>query len=179
MESDDGTENGTEDSAEADEQTETTVAYNQPVDDENLWETYEPLPPPAEPIAKSAVTTDTIAPSTTVRATAPNGTLPPHWPDASRFTPAPPCAERPPCVEHHGPVMSHTRIYHSDDPDFVEALSGYAHFRNDDRFGGWETYLQRSEDFIRFCCHLHISEMLSARGGAEETRVVCEWPASR
>ena len=75
--------------------------------------------------------------------------------------------------------MTHTRIYHSDDPVFAEALAGYVRLRNDDRIGGWESYLQRSDDFIRFCCHLHIAEMLSARGGAGQTRVVCEWPVDQ
>ena len=45
--------------------------------------------------------------------------------------------------------------------------------------GGWQGYLERSDDFIRFCCHMHISEMLSARGGAGETRVVWRWPTIR
>jgi hypothetical protein len=109
----------------------------------------------------------------------PNGTLPPDWPDERGFIPPAPSPVRPPCVVNSGPVMTHTRIYHGNDPQFTEALAGYVHFRDEQRFGGWQTYLQRSEDFIRFCCHLHISEMLSARGGAGETRVVCEWPASR
>ena len=42
-----------------------------------------------------------------------------------------------------------------------------------------QSYLQRSDDFIRFCCHLHIHEMLSARGGADETRVRWEWSDCR
>ena len=68
--------------------------------------------------------------------------------------------------------MTHTRIYHGNDSEFTEALASYYHFRDDARFGGWQNYLQRSDDFIRFCCHMHIAEMLSARGGAGETRVV-------
>ena len=68
--------------------------------------------------------------------------------------------------------MTHTRIYRGNDSEFTEALASYYHFRDDARFGGWQNYLQRSDDFIRFCCHMHISEMLSARGGAGETRVV-------
>ena len=52
-------------------------------------------------------------------------------------------------------------------------------FRDDARIGGWQSYLQRSDDFIRFCCHLHITEMLTARGGAGETRVVWRWPERR
>jgi hypothetical protein len=81
---------------------------------------------------------------------------------------------RPPCCPNNGPVMTHTRIYHGNDGDFTEALANYYHFRNDARFGGWQNYLQRSDDFIRFCCHMHIAEMLSARGGADRTRVAYE-----
>jgi hypothetical protein len=80
--------------------------------------------------------------------------------------------QSPPCLPYNGPVMTHTRIYSGNDGDFTEALANYYHFRNDARFGGWQNYLQRSDDFIRFCCHMHISEMLSARGGADKTRVV-------
>ena len=75
--------------------------------------------------------------------------------------------------------MAHTRIYSGNDSEFTEALASYYHFRDDARFGGWQNYLQRSDDFIRFCCHMHISEMLSARGGAGETRVVWQWPNCR
>jgi hypothetical protein len=107
------------------------------------------------------------------------GDLPFDWPDESSFIPLPPSCARPPCVPHHGPVMTHTRIYHGSDGDFTEALASYYHFRNDARFGGWQNYLQRSDDFIRFCCHVHISEMLSARGGADPTRVVWRWSDSR
>jgi hypothetical protein len=88
-------------------------------------------------------------------------------------------ASTPPCIPNNGPIMTHTRIYHGNDGDFTEALENYYHFRNDARFGGWQNYLQRSDDFIRFCCHMHISEMLSARGGADQTRVVWRWSDSR
>jgi hypothetical protein len=86
---------------------------------------------------------------------------------------------RPPCVPHHGPVLSHTRIYSGNDADFTEALEGYVYFRDDHRFGGWRSYLSRSDDFTRFCCHMHICEMLSARGGSRKTQVVWRWPESR
>jgi hypothetical protein len=99
--------------------------------------------------------------------------------DELRFHPQPAGSNRPPCVPNNGPVMTHTRIYLGNDADFAEALATYYHFRNDARFGGWETYLQRSDDFIRFCCHVHINEMLSARGGADQTRVVWEWSDCR
>ena len=75
--------------------------------------------------------------------------------------------------------MTHTRIYSGSDGEFTEALASYYHFRDDARFGGWQNYLQRTDDFIRFCCHMHLSEMLSARGGAGETRVAWEWSDCR
>ena len=105
--------------------------------------------------------------------------LPPDWPDERGFIPPPPTPVRPPCVPTDGPVMTHTRIYLGNDSEFTEALASYYSFRDDARFGGWQTYLQRSNDFIRFCCHMHISEMLSARGGAGESRVVWRWPENR
>ncbi len=86
---------------------------------------------------------------------------------------------RPSCDPFHGPVLKHTRIYRGTDPEITQALEGYVYFRDDARFGGWESYLQRSDDFIRFCCHMHISEMLAARGGSQKTQVVWRWPDSR
>lgn len=105
--------------------------------------------------------------------------LPPNWPDPSGFIPPGPSPTRPPLVEHPGPVMAHTQIFMGHDPEFTAALAAYVDFRDDARFGGWRSYLERSDDFIRFCCHLHISEMLSARGGSTETRVVRHWSNSR
>jgi hypothetical protein len=115
----------------------------------------------------------------TTGAIPPQALLPPDWPDERGFVPPPPSPVRPPCIATNGPVMTHTRIYHGNDSEFTEALASYYHFRDDARFGGWQNYLQRSDDFIRFCCHMHISEMLSARGGGGETRVVWRWPDSR
>ena len=120
-----------------------------------------------------AATTDAIA------AGGAHVALPPDWPDERGFIPPPPSPVRRPCCPNHGPIMTHTRIYHGSDSEFTEALASYYHFRDDARFGGWQNYLQRSDDFIRFCCHIHIAEMLSARGGAGETRVVWQWSDSR
>lgn len=86
---------------------------------------------------------------------------------------------QPACIPYHGPVMSHTQIYLGNEPHVTQALKNYVYFHDDARFGGWEAYLQRSDDFIRFCSNLHISEMLSARGGSRKTRVVLRWPDSR
>ena len=75
--------------------------------------------------------------------------------------------------------MEHTKVYHGNNPDFTAALANYEFFRDDARYGGWQSYLTRSDDFIRFCCHLHIAEMLTARGGASESRVVWRWSHNR
>lgn len=105
--------------------------------------------------------------------------LPPDWPDPNGLIPSPPRTAPLPCCPTTGPVLRHTRTYHGNDPEFTEALAGYYFFRDDARFGGWQSYLERSEDFIRFCCHMHIWETFSARGGAGETRVVWRWPDIR
>ena len=112
----------------------------------------------------------------------PGGTITPYpltWEGGVGFAPPLSDAERPACMPNNGPVLMHTRIYRGTDRDLTEALKGYVYHRDDARFGGWEAYLQRSDDFIRFCCHMHISEMLSARGGARKTRVLWAWPESR
>ena len=77
------------------------------------------------------------------------------------------------------PVMRHIAAYNGTDPDFTCALAGYFDVRDDERFGGWRAYLRRTDDFVRFCCHMHIFEMIGARGGASETRVVWQWPKYR
>ena len=134
------------------------------------------LPPVGPKPSGSDVTEPTTAPSGRVGATGANGAI---WSYDLGFDPSSSCGVRPPCILNDGPVMTHTRIYHAEDPEFLEALENYVYFRHDESYSGGHTYLQRSGDFIRFCCHLHIFEMLSARGGAGETRVVCEWPADR
>jgi hypothetical protein len=105
--------------------------------------------------------------------------LPKNWPDPRGLVPPPPSGNRPGCFPSDEPVFRHTRIYSGTDPEFTAALSNYTAFRDDARFGGWSGYLQRSEDFIRFCCHKNIAEMLTARGGAGPTRVLWRWPNSR
>ena len=155
---------------------ETPVAYQRALDSEPVESDLEELPL-GPPLNGSPGMTGTVAPKPLADATLPNGLLPPEWSMGDDCLS--PCRVRPPCIVHHGPIMTHTRIYHGDSATFAEALAGYVRTRNDDRFGGWQTYLQRSDDFIRFCCHLHITEMLTARGGAGETQVVCEWPVSR
>jgi hypothetical protein len=116
----------------------------------------------------TAVMTSTIAPG-----------IPLDWPDPRGFVSPPPTPSPPPCWPSDAPVLQHTRTYNGNDSEFTEALASYYYFRDDARFGGWQSYLERSDDFIRFCCHKHIWEMLSARGGAGETRVVWRWSSIR
>lgn len=105
--------------------------------------------------------------------------LPPDWPDPRGFVPPPPAVQRPSPRPQYDPIITHTKIYHGEDGDFTQRLASYFYFRDDARFGGFDGYLQRPDDFVRFCCHLHVTETLAARGGAGESRVVYRWPISR
>jgi hypothetical protein len=105
--------------------------------------------------------------------------LPADWPDPRGFIPPPPSADRPAPRPQHAPLMTHTRIYHGQDAKFTERLATYYYLRDDARFGGWAAYLERPADFIRFCCYLHVTETLAARGGTGEARVLWRWPIRR
>jgi hypothetical protein len=105
--------------------------------------------------------------------------LPPDWPDPRGFVPPPPSPIRPTSHPQHEPIITHTRIYHGQDAQLTELLENYYFFRDDARFGGWLGYLQRPDDYVRFCCHVHVTETLAARGGAGEGRVVYRWPIGR
>ena len=105
--------------------------------------------------------------------------FPPDWPDPRGFIPPPPRQHPRTCRPSDAPVLQHTALYVGNDPEVTSALASYHFFRDDARLGGWQSYLQRSDDYIRFCCHMHIAEMLTARGGAGETRVVWRWPVVR
>jgi hypothetical protein len=107
------------------------------------------------------------------------GQFPPDWPDPHGFIPRPPSAERPRGIPCDEPVMQQTKSYRGNDVEFTTALETYYYSRDDARLGGWQNYLRRSDDFIRFCCRMHIWEMLGARGGAGETRVVWRWSTVR
>ena len=137
---------------------------------------------PAAPSAAPERLTATNATPIAARGIAPptsNMQLPPDWPDPRGLVPpgpSYPCAD---CKPTYEPVMRHTRTYNGNDVRFTTALESYVFFRDDARIGGWQSYLQRSDDFIRFCCHMHLAEMLTARGGAGETRVVWRWPERR
>jgi hypothetical protein len=118
---------------------------------------------PVDPVADSGVASE----------------LPADWPNPEGFIPAKPMPTRPPLVVQYEPIISHMKAYNGNDEDFTQALGEYFYFRDDARFGGWQAYLQRSEDFIRFCCHLHVRETLAARGGQLESELILRWPIGR
>lgn len=70
------------------------------------------------------------------------------------------------------PLMAYTRFFDGADPQLVDCLRGYVNYRDDKRSGGWEAFLHRSEDFIRFTSHLMIVEMLALHGGTLKTEYV-------
>jgi hypothetical protein len=105
--------------------------------------------------------------------------LPPNWPDPRGFIPDAPAVDRPEFVAQYEPIISHMRNFNGHDEDFTEQLADYFYFQDDARFGGWQAYLQRSEDFIRFCCHLHLTETLASRGGQAKSRLIFRWPIDR
>lgn len=133
----------------------------------------------ADESRKPPTQSDQPAPSEPRKLAGQPANLPPDWPDPRGFIPAPPSAERPAARPQFEPIISHVRVYHGNDSDFTQRLSSYFDFRDDARFGGWEGYLQRPDDFLRFCCHVHVTETLAARGGAGDSRVVWRWPISR
>lgn len=142
--------------------------------DEQVAQSLNPAPPAASPAVKqnSPIFSDPRLADGTAQ-------FPPTWPDPHGFIPRGPSAEPPRGIPCDEPVMRHTKSYRGNDAEFTTALEDYYYSRDDARLGGWQNYLRRSDDFIRFCCRLHIWEMLGARGGAGETRVVWRWSTVR
>jgi hypothetical protein len=70
------------------------------------------------------------------------------------------------------PLMSYTRVFDGSDADLVAALRDYVELNGDLRSGGWEGYLHRSDDFIRFTSFRMIQEMLSLHGGEGKHRMI-------
>lgn len=70
------------------------------------------------------------------------------------------------------PLMSYTRMFDGSDPQLTAKLRDYVELSGDLRSGGWQAYLSRSEDFIRFTSHVMVVEMLQLHGGEANRRVV-------
>ncbi|WP_283430752.1 hypothetical protein [Neorhodopirellula lusitana] len=105
--------------------------------------------------------------------------LPSNWPEPTDLIPDPPAPVPPVKIAQHDPVLTHTRLYRADDPYFTQRLADYVETGDDARGMSWQGYIKRSDDFIRFCCHLHIVEMLEARGGHDPSDLILRWPVSR
>jgi len=105
--------------------------------------------------------------------------LPADWPSPTGLIPDGPQPTPPPMIVQTEPVLSHTRMHRGDDSYFTERLATYVGNNDDGRMGGWQNYLKRSDDFIRFCCHLHLAEMLESRGGRDQSDLILRWPISR
>lgn len=105
--------------------------------------------------------------------------LPSDWPDPQGLVPPEPLAGRPPSRPYHGPIMELVRQYDAADDDVLAKLQVYDSWQPEARPGGWKGRLKRSEDFTRFCCHMHIAEMLAARGGVDRSSLVFRVPGGR
>ena len=70
------------------------------------------------------------------------------------------------------PVMSYTRFFDGADRDLIQSLKGYYYLKGDTRSGGWEAYLHRSDDFLRFASNVLVVEMLTLHGGPLKTEKV-------
>jgi hypothetical protein len=94
--------------------------------------------------------------------------LPHDWPDPRGLIPEGPKPERTVGKERHdGPIISWVDVYKGDDSEFVQALADYDFlFRDDKRLSGKQTILSNRNEFIAFCCRMHIWQIFSARGGA-------------
>lgn len=139
----------------------------------------EDLPPPKEEMVAPAQAIVVQGDPSSIAASADGAPLPPNWPDPRGFIADPPSMTAPILIAQHEPIISHMRNFDGHDEDFTEQLAEYFYFRDDARFGGWQAYLQRSEDFIRFCCHLHLQETLISRGGQDKSRLIFRWPIDR
>ncbi len=70
------------------------------------------------------------------------------------------------------PLMSYTRMFDGSDPQLTARLRDHVELSADLRSGGWQAYLSRSDDFIKFTAHLMVVEMLQLHGGEAKRRVV-------
>ena len=93
--------------------------------------------------------------------------LPHDWPDPRGFIPEGPKPERMVGKEKNdGPIISWINVYSGNDSEFMQALQDYDFlFRDDKRLNSKQTILTNRNEFISFCCRMHIWEIFSARDG--------------
>lgn len=105
--------------------------------------------------------------------------LPASWPDPVGLIPRGPQPVAPQAIIQHEPVLSHTRLYDGSDSYFTERLANFVSVNDERRSTGWQAHLSRTDDFVRFCCRLHLAEMLESRGGADRSELILRWPIGR
>lgn len=100
--------------------------------------------------------------------------LPADWPDPRGFIPDGPSEEKPEGnIINNGPVMRWIAMFDGNDAEFTQALQDWDFTSRDDhRIVSWQSVLSNQEEFIRFCCRMHIWQMLGARGGAGPAETV-------
>lgn len=81
----------------------------------------------------------------------------------------------PPEFDPLKPFMSYTRLFDGSDADLVANLRDYLEVHADMRSGGWEGYLNRSDDFIRFASFMMVREMLTLHGGEGKRRLILKF----
>ncbi len=141
--------------------------------------TQTPLPADAGPSAAvSQVAIEYLSPAPDILGSG-LAELPSQWPDPTGLIPDPPQPSPPAFNAQSKPVLTHTRLYRGDDAYVTGRLADYVGNEDDARTAGWQSYLNRSNDFIRFCCHLHLTEMLESRGGLDQSDLILRWPISR
>jgi hypothetical protein len=104
--------------------------------------------------------------------------LPEDWPDPRTFIPEGPKPERPVGTKkNEGPIISSINVYNGNDSEFMQALDDYAFsFRDDKRLNGKQSILMNKNEFVQFCCRLHIWEIFAARGGARPAdKIIRAW----
>ena len=104
---------------------------------------------------------------------------PPGWPQSTDLIPDPPSLMRSISQPQSEPILSHTKLYRGNDAYVTDRLADYVETADEARPSGWQGYLKRSDDFVRFCCHLHITEMLESRGGVDQSDLILRWPLDR
>lgn len=68
--------------------------------------------------------------------------------------------------------MSYTRIFDASEAELLAVLRDYVELHGTIRSGGYRGWLQRSDDFIRFCMHQMVTEMLQLHGGESLRRKI-------
>jgi hypothetical protein len=127
--------------------------------------------PPGSPCAPGSVPPAYVPPAVPPAETAIRGQSPQSPPDRIPES-APVVIVSTDPFDPHQPLMSYTRLFDGADAKVTANLRDYVELSGDLRSGGWEGYLHRSEDFIRYTAHAMIVEMLQLHGGEAKRRIV-------